>query len=88
MLDITISVSERYPKYDTMEGVIGRSNYSFSFPAQLIVVLETCLGGKLCDASPMKTHVNRMEDRAPKWLTFFHHTNLRSVFSPQSEWIY
>ena len=85
MLDITISVSERYPKYDTMEGVIGRSNYSFSFPAQLIVVLETCLGGKSCDALPTKTHINVMKDRLPKWLTFFHHTNLISVFLPQSE---
>ena len=82
MLDIGISV---VAKYDAMEGVTGGSSSSFSFLAQLIVVSETCLGGKSRDASPMKTHVNRMEDRAPKWLTFFHHTNLVSVFSPQSE---
>ena len=70
--------------YVAMEGVIGGSSYSFLFPAQLIVVLETYVGDKSCVMLPTKTYVNRIEDCAPKWLTFFHHTNLVSVFSPQS----
>ncbi len=77
MLDIAYLVVARYV---AMEGVIGRSISSFLFPAQLIVVSETCLGGKSRYPSPMKTHVNRMEDHVPKWLTFFNHTNLVSVF--------
>ncbi len=61
---------------------------AFLFPAQLIVVLEIYVGNKSCVVLPTKPHVNMMEDCAPKQLTFFHHTNLRSIFSPQSEWIY
>ncbi len=85
LLDIGISVVARYV---AMEGIIVRSSYSFLFLAQLIVMLETYyVGNKSCVGLPTKTHINQMGDHAPKWLTFFHHTNLRCVFSPQSEWI-
>ncbi len=77
-----------FANYSAMEEVIGGSSYYFSFPAQLVVVSETYVGNKSCVVSPTKTHVNRMEDRVLKWLTFYHHTNLTSVFSPQFEWIY
>ena len=85
VLDIVISVSERYLRYDAMEGIIGGSNSSFLFLVQLIVVSKTYVGGKSCVVLPIKTHVNRMGNCAPKSLTFFHHTNLISIFLPQSE---
>ncbi len=86
VLDIDISVSERYNlRYDAMEGVIGGSNSSFLFLVQFIVVSKTYVDSKSCVVLLMKTHINRMGNCAPKWLTFFHHTNLRSIFSPQSE---
>ena len=65
-----------------MDGVIGGISSSFLFLAQLIVMLETYVGGMSCVMLPTKTHINQMGDHAPKWLTFFHHTNLRSVFHP------